>query len=320
MLAKVKKLTTTPKDIYEMPWYKNAKIQKRLFLALALIPSFGGYLLFVLYPNILSVYYSFLNWDGMSEPIFVGLHNYKILFTDQFVWRAMRHNMIVMLVVPPLTVFISLVLAYLITNKNYRENKFHEVIFFIPNVLSSVVVALLWRFIYDGDYGLLNGFLRLFGLKAETYWLGDEKTALAAVMVPMIWAAVGFYIIIYMNAMKSIPPSLYESATLDGASSMTILFKITIPLIWGVVRVTLLLMMIGSLKGFETILILTNGGPAGSTDLIGLYMYNTAFGKVTNSQFHQYGYASAIGMFLFVILIISKALMDKYLPNDEVQF
>lgn len=319
-MTNTKKATNASVDTIKEPWYKNAKIQKRLFLALALIPGFGGYLVFVLYPNILSVWYSLLSWDGLSEPIFVGLHNYKILFTDPFVWRAMKNNLIIMLVVPPLTVLISVILAYLITNKNYKENKIHEVIFFIPNVLSSVVVALMWRFIYDGDYGLLNGFLRLFGINAQTYWLGEETTALAAVMVPMIWAAVGFYVIIYMNAMKSIPASLYESALLDGASSMTQLFKITLPLIWGVVRVTLLLMMVGSLKGFETILILTGGGPSGSTDVIGLYMYNTAFGKTSNSQFHQYGYASAIGMFLFAILVTCKALMDRYLPNEDIQF
>ncbi|MEF3310383.1 sugar ABC transporter permease [Paenibacillus sp. GYB004] len=296
---------------------QKSRNQKRIFLALAITPAFGGYLLFTLYPNLMSVYYSFLNWNGINEPQFVGLQNYITLFQDKYVWRALGHNLIYMIFVPTLVILISLLLAYLLTNKSYKGTPVYKVIFFFPNVLSSVVVALLWAFVYDGSFGLLNSLLRLAGIDiGEFYWLGDTKTALWAIIPPYVWAGVGFYVVIFMNAMITIPKSLYESAILDGAKPMTRLFQITIPLIMPIIRVGALFLVLGSLKGFEHVLILTNGGPAGSTDVIGLYMFNLAFG----SEYHNYGYASAVGMFLFVVLVLAKLLTDKYMANRSVEY
>lgn len=295
----------------------KAYIQKYIFLALAIIPPFGGYLLFTLYPNILSVYYSFLEWDGITDKKFVGFSNFITAFQDDFVWRALGHNLIFMIVVPVLVIFISLVLAYLIANKSYKENKLLKVIFFFPNVLSTVVIALLWAFIYDGNFGLLNELLGFIGIDmGNFYWLGDERTALAAIIPPWVWGGVGLYVIIFANSMLSIPKSLYEAAILEGASHMTRLFKITMPLVFPLVRVSALFLVVGTLKGFEMVLILTNGGPFGQTDVMGLYMFNLAFGN----EYRNYGYASAIGMILFVILVTAKLLMDKFLPNDKVEF
>ncbi|MFC3768678.1 carbohydrate ABC transporter permease [Paenibacillus sp. GCM10012303] len=296
---------------------QKSRNQKRIFLALAITPAFGGYLLFTLYPNLMSVYYSFLNWNGITEPQFVGLQNYITLFQDKYVWRALGHNLIYMIFVPTLVILISLLLAYLLTNKSYKGTPVYKVIFFFPNVLSSVVVALLWAFVYDGSFGLLNSLLRLAGIDiGEFYWLGDTKTALWSIIPPYVWAGVGFYVVIFMNAMITIPKSLYESAILDGAKPMTRLFQITIPLIMPIIRVGALFLVLGSLKGFEHVLILTNGGPAGSTDVIGLYMFNLAFG----SEYHNYGYASAVGMFLFVVLVLAKLLTDKYMANRSVEY
>lgn len=295
----------------------NATFQKYIFLALAIIPPFGGYLLFTLYPNILSVYYSMLEWDGISAKKFVGFQNFVTAFHDDFVWRALKHNVIFMIFVPVIVIFISVFLAYLITNKNYKENGMLKIIFFFPNVLSTVVVALLWAFIYDGNYGLLNGLLNVFGIDmGKFYWLGDERTALAAVIPPWVWGGVGLYVIIFVNSMLAIPKSLYEAAILEGAGHMTRLFKITLPLVLPLVRVSALFLVVGTLKGFEMILILTNGGPFGQTDVMGLYMFNLAFGN----EYRNYGYASAIGMILFVILVTAKLLMDKFLPNETVEY
>jgi ABC-type sugar transport system permease subunit len=296
---------------------RKLQTQKRIFLILAITPAFGGYLLFTLYPNLMSIYYSLLNWDGLSEPKFVGLDNYLTLLQDKYVWRALYHNLIYMTVVPVLVIMISLLLAYLLTHKAYKGSSFLKVLFFFPNVLSSVVVALLWAFVYDGSFGLLNSLLRLVGFNiGDYYWLGEIKTALWAIVPPYVWGGVGFYVIIFINAMATIPKSLYESAILDGANHMERLFQITIPLIMPIIRVSGLFLVLGSFKGFEHVLILTNGGPSGSTDVIGLYMFNLAFG----SEYHNYGYASAIGMFLFVILVAAKLLIDKYMPNRQVEY
>ncbi|GIP37577.1 sugar ABC transporter permease [Paenibacillus sp. J31TS4] len=298
-------------------WLRKEKTQKRLFVLLAVGPCLFGYLLFTLYPNILSVYYAFLNWDGLTEPQFVGLDNFLRLFQDPFVWRALSHNLLLMLTIPALTVGISLFLAYVLINKGYREAPFYKVLFFFPNVLATVVIALLWAFVYDGSYGMLNGLLKLVGIdNGEFYWLGDSRTALWALLPPAIWGGVGFYVIIFMNAMKAIPPSLYESAILDGASHMTRFVRITVPLIQPIVRVGMLFLVLGSLKGFEMMLILTNGGPSGATDVIGLYMFNLAFG----AEMHNYGYASAIGMLLFVILVGAKLLVDRLSPNEQIEY
>ncbi|WP_409344392.1 carbohydrate ABC transporter permease [Paenibacillus sp. MBLB4367] len=298
-------------------WRSKAKTQQIIFLLLAITPPFGGYLLFTLYPNLVSVYYSLLAWDGISAPKFVGLDNYVTLFQDKYVWRALLHNLFFMAVVPVSVIFISLLLGYLLSNKGYRGTPFFKVLFFFPNVLSTVVIALLWAFIYDGSFGLLNGLLRLLGVPiGNYYWLGESKTALAAIVPPYVWGGVGLYVIIFMNAMATIPKSLYESAILEGAGHMTRLFRITIPLIMPIIRVSALFLMLGALKGFEKQMILTNGGPSGSTDVIGLYIFNLAFG----AEYHNYGYASAVGMFLFVILVVSKLLMDKYLPDRSVEY
>ncbi|MFD0712575.1 carbohydrate ABC transporter permease [Paenibacillus sp. GCM10027626] len=295
----------------------KGQTQKWIFILLSVTPAFGGYLLFALYPNVLSVYYSLLDWNGIGQPKFVGMLNYTRMFEDKYMWRALSHNAVYMVAIPMLVIFISLLLAYILTHKSYRGSQLFKVLFFFPNVLSSVVVALLWAFVYDGSFGLLNSFLRLVGVPIGTfYWLGDIRTALWAIIPPYVWAGVGFYVIIFTNAMLTIPKSLYESAVLEGANHMQRLFRITIPLIMPIVRIGILFLMLGALKGFEKTLILTNGGPAGSTDVIGLYMFNLAFG----TEYHNYGYASAVGMFMFVVLVVSKLLLDKFVPDRQVEY
>ncbi|MCD9022467.1 carbohydrate ABC transporter permease [Cohnella silvisoli] len=298
-------------------WQQKAKFQKRLFILLATTPAFGGYILFTLYPNLLSVYYSLLNWNGIKEPVFVGLENFKNMFQDKYVWRALWHNVLYMATIPPLVIFISLILAYVLGNKGYRLTSIYKVLFFFPNVLSTVAISLLWAFVYDGTFGLLNAGLRMIGIDVGNfYWLGERETALWATIPPAVWGGVGFYFVIFLNAMSTIPKSLYESAILEGASHTTRLFRITLPLMMPIIRVSAIFLMLGVFKGFENILILTNGGPSGSTDVIGLYMFNAAFG----TGIHNYGYASAIGMMLFVLLVVVKLIIDRFTANQDAEY
>ncbi|OMF34656.1 ABC transporter permease [Paenibacillus sp. FSL H8-0548] len=296
---------------------KSLKRQKWLFLLLAIAPSYIGYLLFTLYPNILSVYYSFLKWNGLSEPKFVGIDNFITMFNDHFFWRALYHNLLLMITIPPSIIIISLGLSYILINKGFRETPMYKIIFFFPNVLSAVVITLLWIYIYDGSNGLINGVLKVFGYDNNSYyWLSDPKTALWLLLPPTIWGAVGFYIVIFINAMKGIPKTMYEAAILEGASHLTRLFSITMPLISPIIKVSFLFLFLGSFKGFEMMLIMTNGGPAGSTEVIGLYMFNQAFSETSRN----YGYASAIGLFLFVLLVLGKVLIDKFIPDSDVEY
>lgn len=302
---------------------KTSDIQTRMFVILFVAPAFIGYLVLSLFPNILSVYYSLLEWDGISKAKFVGLSNYIQMFSDRFMLRALSHNLALMIVVPIITVLFAVFAADFLVTRAYRENSFYKILFFFPNILSSVIIALMWSFIYDGSFGLLNGVLKLVGIDVgRMYWLGDERFALICVMVPMIWSAVGFYLIIFMNAMSSIPKSLYESAVLDGITNVKRLFLITLPLISGVIRVAVIFLLLGVLKGFEMILILTAGGPGGATDVISLYMFSYAFGGIYSGggSGTNYGYASTIGMVLFVILLIIKMLIDKFFKKDTIEF
>ena len=301
----------------------TVKRQKWIFILAILLPYLGGYTLFTLYPNALSAYYSFFEWNGISEMKFVGLRNYVEMFRDPYVWRALGHNLWLVLIVPLATLFLSAILAYMIVYLKFRERNIHKVIYFLPNVISTVVIGLIWSFIYDGDYGILNGILSSVGLDVKGfYWLGETQTALGAVMAPMIWTGVGFYVIILMNAMTSIPPSMYEAASLDGASHAKRLTAITLPLIASVMRVSLIFLILNAIKTFELIFVLTNGGPEGATDVIGLYMYTTAFGsptsgRATNSMF---GYSSAIGMFICVILVVVNIIVEKSGANDNIEY
>lgn len=298
-------------------WKSKEATQKWIFILIATVPAFGGYILFTLYPNLLSVYYALLDWNGIREPRFVGFNNFIAMVEDPFVWRALKNNILYGAIVPPLVIVISIVLAYILVYKNYRMNRIYKVLFFFPNVLSVVAVALLWAFVYDGSFGILNASLKLIGIDmAGYYWLGEKKTALWAIIPPTVWWAVGFYFVIFMNAMVGIPKSLYEAAILEGASHRQRLVQITFPLMMPIIRVSAIFLMLSMFKGFENILILTNGGPSGSTDVIGLYMFNIAFG--TGS--HNYGYASAIGMFLFVILVLAKLIIDRLTAGRDAEY
>lgn len=304
-------------------WMQKGENQKRVFLAAVVGPAFAAYLLFGLYPNIMSFYYAFLEWDGVGPKKFVGLFNFNEMIKDPFMWRALYHNLLLMIAVPIVIVMLSVILADLLASKTFRENKVYKVIYFFPNVLSTVVIGLIWVFIFDGQFGLLNAILKIIGIDMKNfYWLGDEGTSLLAVAIPIIWSAIGFYVVILMNAMSSIPNSLYESAILDGIGHWRRLFQITLPLISGVIRVSIIFIILNLLKGFEMIMILTAGGPAGSSDVIGLYMYSYAFGGTYTGGSHgtSYGYASAIGMLLMLILIGLKLIVDKFFTKEAVEY
>ncbi|MFA6309160.1 MAG: sugar ABC transporter permease [Clostridia bacterium] len=311
-------------------WQSKKQNQKTIFLMFAVVPAMVGYIVFDLYPNVLSAYYSMLDWNGVAAPKFIWFDNFIKMARDAHFWHAATNSLIMLLVFPISVIIISLLLAYALTNKSYPEFRIHQNIFFIPNVLSSVIIALIFTFLYDGGFGLINAFINAVGHRIgaiganevfSNYWLGMDETALPAVLLTMIWGGVGFYLIIFMNAMKGIPKSIYESAILDGATNMVRLFKITVPLIWPIIKVSLMFLMIGSIKTYEIVLVLTGGGPVRATDVLGLYMFNFAFGNTAQNQgTHYFGYASAIGMFMFVVLVGSKLLTDKFTKKDAVEY
>lgn len=304
---------------------KNKKVDKRKmgFLLVTIGPAFVFYCLFTLWPNLMSAYYSLLEWNGVSEPKFVGLNNFVTLLSDDRVWRGLTINVIILFVTVPTVVLVALLLAFALTNTRFRENKFYKVLFFFPNILPIVVVALLWSFIYDGDMGLLNWLLGKFTSRWDgNFWLANKGTALFCVMIPMIWCKVGFNMILYINAMQTIPVSLYEVAALEGATSLQKFRLVIVPLIRENVVVSAVFLMLGAFRDFDLILLTTNGGPGGTTTTLGLYMYSLAFGQsgAGTNTVHLYGYASAVGMLLMAVLVVLKAVMDKFTKAESVQY
>ncbi len=282
-------------------------------IALYVLPSLlllGG---LVYIPIVLTGYYGLMSWDGIGEMTFIGLDNYSRLLQDSTFWLSARHSFL-------LALFSTLsLIAYLaislILSARLKGSELLRKIYLIPMLLSSVAIAQLWIKIYDPNNGMLNSLLTFLGVENPPAWLADRSTVLIAIFIAIIWQYAGFYIIIYSAALKGIPYSLIEAARIDGATPFQIAYKIKIPLITGVIKVTIILAIVGSLKYFDLIYVMTGGGPNGASEVIASYMYKEAFGR------YNFGYGSAIGFALLVLALLTTWLIQKLTASkDELQY
>lgn len=281
--------------------------QSKIAIFFGLLPAFVIYVVFAIFPILQSFYYSLMEWDGFTEMTFVGIDNFIKLFEDPLFWNSVKNNIFVVIASVlgqvPIALFIALLL-----NRKMKGVKFFRTVGFLPVVLSTVVISLTWSLIYNSENGMLNELLRAIGLEALAQnWLGDTKWAMIAVLVTVIWQFVGLYLIIFLAALQNVPAEVLEAAKMDGASEWTTTWKITVPMIWDTIIVAIILCISGSLKTFDLIYVMTNGGPAHSTDVMALYMFNETFNNM------QFGYGSAISVFIFffsliLILIVTKLL------------
>jgi N-acetylglucosamine transport system permease protein len=290
-----------------------------------LAPPLVLYGIFVLSPYAQAFQISTTDWGGYTvEFNYVGLDNFARLLQDERVWNAIKHNAILLLVLPLVTIGLGLFFAAMLNMGGrkgragvvgVRGSSVYRLVYFFPQVLSVVIIAIIWREIYHPNSGLLNGFLRGIGLDGLTAtWLGDPRTAFWAVLAAMIWSNVGFYVVLFSAAMAAIPREIYEAVMLDGASRLVTLFKITIPLLWDTVQVAWIYLAIAALDGFILIQLMTDGGPNFSSDVIGLRMYNTAFGDL------KYGYASAIGVVMFFMTLSVAVLALRAGRRDRIEY
>jgi N-acetylglucosamine transport system permease protein len=247
-------------------------------------------------------------WTGVGDkPKYIGLQNFVDMFHDDVFLLALRNTGFLMLVVPVLTLLIALVNASLLTQSKLKEKGFYRTVFFFPSILSFVVIAILWSFIYHPTMGFVNSGLELLGLGDWAMsWLGDQRTVLWALAVTLIWQAAGYYMVMYMAGIDGISPDLYEAAGLDGASRIQQFFKITIPMLWEIIRVTIIFSINGVLTiSFVIVSVMTAGGPDRHSEVVMTYLYNQAF---TNSNF---GYAMAIGVFIFIVSLLLALISNK---------
>jgi N-acetylglucosamine transport system permease protein len=265
------------------------------FLLGALVPALVLHVVFVLWPYAQAFYLSLTDWTGVAgQAHFVAAGNYARLGGDRLFLDAVRNNAVMLLVVPLATIALGLGLAGLLRAR--RGSSGYQIVYFFPQLLSLVVIAVLWGFVYNPNTGLLNSGLRAVGLGGLTKsWLADPAFALASVMAVLIWSSVGFYVVLFRAAIDAIPAELYEAALLDGAGAWTAFRRITLPLVRETVQVAFVYLGIAALDGFAVVQVMTvgPGGPDGATEVIGLSLYRNAF------TYGRFGYASAMGVALF---------------------
>lgn len=282
-------------------------------IVLFLAPALLLFVCVVIIPICISIYYSTLDWDGIGTGTFIGIENFIKLFTSKSskFGQAAKNSFLFAGVSIFIQLPISMLLALVLASKVKGES-FYRTAFFIPVVISTVVIGQLWMKIYNPDYGLLNTFLRSVGLESWTrIWLGDKKTALGAVFVPILWQYVGYHMLLYYGAIKSIPPDIFEATKIDGASAARTAFAVTIPMIRPMIRVSATFSLIGALKIFDLVYVLTNGGPSGASEVPTTLMYKSIFLK------NQYGFGSAMAIFILLECIFFTVVIQRLLGGTE---
>jgi multiple sugar transport system permease protein len=266
-------------------------------------PWILGFLIFTIYPVCSSLYYSFTNFNTLKAPVWIGITNYVILFTrDPRFWKSLSNTLYYAIFSVPLGIIAGVLIALLL-NQKVKGMRFFRTIFYLPTVVSSVASALLWMWILEPNFGLLNTMLAKVGITGPG-WLTDPAWSKNSLILMSLWS-VGGGMLIYLAALQDVPQSLYESATIDGANTFTQFFHITIPMITPTLFFNLIMGVIGGLQVFNQAFIMTSGGPSYSTYFLAYHLYNRAFGD------YQMGYASAMAWVLLLLTLLLSLLIMK---------
>lgn len=277
-------------------------------------PAFILFTLFVIVPTVSSVYYSFTSWDGISSDIeFIGLANYREIFTSARFGNALKNTAI-------LTVFISvcenaaaLGLALIVDNVRWGKNFFRSA-FYIPVLISGIVAGFIWKIMYNYNFGTLNSLLQNVGLGDwKQDWLGNVALTLPMIGIVLIWKGAGYYMIIYLASLQGVPVELIEAAEIDGATAWQRFKAITLPLISGAFTINFTLSLIKGLKVFDEINVMTDGGPGFTSETLVYLLYKVGFNE------GRQGFGTAVGIMLLFIIVILNGIQQKFLKSREVQ-
>lgn len=273
-----------------------------------LTPTMIIFLTFILFPVIFSFYLSFHEWNMFSsEATYVGIDNYKrMLQSDEF-WSVLKNTGIFTIGTVPLNMIVALLVAMAL-NKKIKGKKFLRTAFFAPVIISPVAAAVIWRWIYDPNYGLLNYGISFFGVDSIN-WLNDPTAAMFALIIMGVWKTFGINMVLFSAGLAGIPETYYEAADIDGAGKFTKFWHITLPMLAPTTFFIMIMSMISSFQVFDLVYVLTSGGPLGSTKVLVFYVYEYAF------KFFEMGFASAVAYVLFVILIVLTLLQVRYMKN-----
>ncbi|GBF72590.1 hypothetical protein PA598K_00849 [Paenibacillus sp. 598K] len=290
--------------------------RRNIFLLAFLLPTFLFFCLFTLYPIVKGIQLSFFDWSGGTKSMdFIGIDNYKQLLRDPIVGTAVANDYFLVVGKVLGIMLLATFFAVAVTRLNVWGKNMYRVLFFIPNVISVVVIGVLWRYVYNPNLGFLNSFLSLFtSERVTTAWLGEPHTAMSSLLWPSIWAGIGFYMILLIAAILSIPAELYEAADLDGASQWRQFLSVTLPLMWEQMKVSILHIVMTTLNGsFILVWIMTEGGPDNSTQVMGSYLYQMGF-----RQYHM-GYAATIGVLILVLSLLTTIVLQRILKRETIE-
>lgn len=267
-------------------------------------PQVLGLLCFIVGPVLFSFMISFMQWDLGAKPEWIGLSNYSKQLSDPTFWKVLNNTTLFAILNIPLTVIGALLLAIML-NQNIRGKVLFRAAFFIPAVTSSVAVALVWTWLYNPNFGLINSALSSIGIQGPG-WLSDLKWALPSIVIMTVWQGLGYNMILFLAGLQGVPSHLYEAAKIDGAGGWQRFWKITLPMISPTTFFVVIMLLIGSMQIFSEPYMMTKGGPADATNVLVLYIFNTAF------QFFRMGEASAISFVLFLIIFIITLVQFKF--------
>lgn len=293
---------------------KKARPLPVLFICISVLPAVILTLMFTIWPTVQALYLSFTNATSLGlNNKFVWLDNYIYMFHDKSFIQALKNTAKLMAVVPVITIFCSLVLAFVLNQCKLKEMVLYRTIFYFPNIVSLTVVGIIWSFVFHPNVGIVNKILGAVGLESlQRSWLGDSKTALWCIAFTLLWQAAGYYMVMHIAAMDGISPEIYESATLDGASAWRKLVSITMPLMKDIIGITFVLALSGTINlSFVLSQVMTGGGPNGASSVLLQYMYTQGF---VNGNF---GYAMAITVFTLAISVALSMLSRKLTDASE---
>ncbi len=295
----------------------QSKKQKYLFLAFCLVPTMIMFSIFTLYPLFNGLYYSLFSWSGSSSAAeFTGLSNYVKLFNDSIIPRTIFHDYFLVVTKVFGIMILATFFAVALTQLRIKEAPFYRIVFFFPNIMSVVVIGILWSFIYNPSLGLINSGLELVGLDSWTRpWLGSEDWALPSLVLPSVWAGIGLFMLMLMGGISNVSKSYYEAAEIDGATEWQQFWKVTLPLIWPQIKISILYIVITTLNGsFIIVQVMTGGGPNNSTHVMGSYLYQQAF------QQYNFGYGATIGVMILILSLITVLIMQFFMRREKVEY
>lgn len=276
---------------------KNKFKQEYLWGYLFILPNFIGFMIFLAVPIVIGFIYSLTSYNGFNQFNFVGLDNYINMFKDEYFLVSLKNNLIYTMLSVPATIALALMLAVILNSRVWGGSYF-KTVFFFPTITSMVAVGIVWSVLFNPQQGPINNFLRSIGIIDPPLWLASTKTALLSVIIVAVWKSTGYYMVMILAGLQTIPESLYESANIDGANFFRKFWSITLPMLSPTMFLVTILSIINSFQVFDLISVMTNGGPGRATNVLVYRIYQEGF------VYLRHGYASAMAYFLFFIILI----------------